>query len=285
LAWLEGFGSIRGSALPATARAPSLHALLWWLLAALNALLAAALVWSLVTPVSPLGDWTPATVRVIPPAQRAALFASVDPFNRSLAPAAAGSGGGAVTSLALTLFATRASAGGQGSAIIAGADGVQQVYRTGSEVQPGVTLTAVAFDHVELTRNGAREMLYIDQSDAAPSADGIVAENPVAAPAAGSAAGPDAALTVDAVRRGIGFGPRGEGGRIVGLEVMPQGDGAAFRAAGFQPGDVVTTVAGRPISSPADAAQLAAQLRPGASIAVTVRRGNRNLPLAISLAP
>ncbi|MDF8332707.1 type II secretion system protein N [Novosphingobium cyanobacteriorum] len=283
MAWLEGFGSIRGFALPATARAPSLHALLWWLLAAVNGLLAAALVWSLVTPVSPLGNWTPATVRVIPPAQRATLFASVDPFNRGTAPAAAGSGGGAVTSLTLTLFATRASAGGQGSAIIAGADGVQQVYRTGTEVQPGVTLTAVAFDHVELTRNGAHEMLYIDQSDAAPSADGIVAENPVAAPAAAN--GPDAALTVDAVRRGIGFGPRGEGGRVVGLEVMPQGDGAAFRAAGFQPGDVVTTVAGRPISGPADAAQLAAQLRPGASIAVTVRRGNRNLPLAISLAP
>ena len=72
--------------------------------------------------------------------------------------------------LALTLFATRATPGGGGTAIIAGGDGLQQVYRVGAEVQPGVTLAAVAFDHVELSRNGARELLYLDQSGPAPSA-------------------------------------------------------------------------------------------------------------------
>lgn len=262
---------------------PPLHELLWWMLAGVIALLGAALFWAIVTPVSPLGHWRPTGARIMPQTARAALFASLDPFNRTQPQAVSAPAAGSVTSLALTLFATRATPGGGGSAIIAGADGMQQVYRIGAEVQPGVTLAAVAFDHVELSRNGARELLYLDQSAPAPSAQGVVAANPVAAPAA-TAAGPGG-INVDAARRGINFGPRAEGGRVVGLEVLSAGDGAVFRAAGFQPGDVITAVDGKPVGGAGDAAMLAGALRPGASISVTVRRGDRQLPLAITLAP
>lgn len=270
-------------ALPAKRLAvPSLHDAVWWVLAATIAGFAAAILWALVTPVSPLGPWQPTSVKILSPAARAALFTSFDPFNREQAQAAAASSGETVTSLALTLFGTRSGPGGQGSAIIAGADGLQQVYRTGAEVMPGVTLAEVTFDHVVLGRNGARELLYIDQSDAAPTAQAIVAGSPPAPPGTGAVQGP---LTVDAARKGISFAPRAEGGKVVGLEVQPGGDGGAFRAAGFQPGDVIMTVGGKPITSPADAQALAGSLRPGASISVTVRRGDQNLPLAITLAP
>ncbi len=261
---------------------PSLHDVLWWTLASLIAGLAAALFWAIVTPVSPLGDWTPRSVRMMSPTARAALFASVDPFNRTPAAAAQAEQSGAVTSLALTLFATRATPGGGGTAIIAGGDGLQQVYRVGAEVQPGVTLAAVAFDHVELSRNGARELLYLDQSGPAPSAQGVVAANPVAAP---PPAAPGGGVSVAALRSGVNFGPRAEGGKVVGVEVLSSGDGAAFRAAGFQPGDVITAVDGKPITSAADAAALSGAIRAGTSVAVTVRRGDRQLPLAITLAP
>lgn len=261
---------------------PGLHDVLWWLLATVLALLGAALLWALVTPVSPVGDWRPAGVRDMSPGARAALFASVDPFNRTPPASAPPASSGAVTSLALVLFGTRGTQGGGGSAIIAGADGLQQVYRTGSEVQPGVTLSAVGFDHVELTHNGAKELLYIDQSAPAPSAQGVVAANPVAAPAALGIGG---GVSVEAMRRGINFGPRAEGGRVVGLEVLASGDGTVFRSAGFQPGDVITAVDGKPVTGAGDAATLAGVMRPGASIAVTVRRGDRQLPLAITLAP
>ncbi|MBA4354809.1 MAG: hypothetical protein C0409_08965, partial [Novosphingobium sp.] len=261
---------------------PPLHDVLWWALATLIALLGAALFWAVVTPVSPLGAWRPAGIREMAPSARAALFASVDPFNRT-PPVATTAQQGAVTSLALTLFATRSTPGGGGSAIIAGADGVQNVYRTGAEVQPGVTLAGVAFDHVELSRNGARELLYLDQSGPAPNAQGVVAANPVAVPQ-GAAAGPGG-VSIDGLRRGVNFGPRAEGGKVVGLEVLSSGDGAVFRAAGFQPGDVITSVDGKPITGPGDAAMLSGALRPGASISVIVRRGDRQLPLAITLAP
>lgn len=270
--------SRRGFALAAL-RPPTLQVVLYWLLAAINALLAAGIVWALVTPLSPLGDWRPATVHLMQPAERAALFASFDPFNR--AAIAAPAEGGAVTSLALTLYATRAMPGGGGSAILAGADGVQQVIRVGAEIQPGVTLAAVAFDHVILSRGGAREMLYLDQSGPAPEAATLVAANPVRE--IRTARAEAVAVTVDTVRRGIGFGPHAAGGRIVGLEVLPQGDGATFHAAGFQPGDLVTAVNGQPVRGAGDAALVAAALKPGATIAVTVQRGDRQLPLAITL--
>lgn len=265
----------------------SLHDVLWWLLAALIATLSAAILWSLVTPLSPVGAWRPVAARVPSAGERAALFASLDPFNRAARGATSAEEGGAVTSLSLTLFGTRSTPGGGGSAIIAGADGVQQAIRVGAEVQPGVTLAGVAFDHAVLARNGARELLYIDQSGPAPDAAGIVAANPVRdgrIARAEASSGPGA-LTVESARRGIGFGPRAEGGRIVGLEVMPSGDGQVFRAAGFQPGDLVTAVNGKPVTGAGDSALIAGALRPGASVAVTVKRGDRLLPLAITLAP
>lgn len=261
-------------------RLPSLYQLAWWSLAVVIALLGAALFWAIVTPVSPLGPWTAQGVRTMSPTARAALFASVDPFNRTAPGPATAEQSGAVTSLALTLFATRATANGGGTAIIAGGDGIQQVYRVGAEVQPGVTLAAVTFDHVELSRNGAKELLYLDQSGPAPTAQGVVAANPVAAPAM-----PGGGVSIAAMRGGVNFGPRAEGGKIIGVEVLSSGDGSAFRAAGFQPGDVITAVDGKPITSAADAAALSGTVRAGTSVAVTVRRGDRQLPLAITMVP
>ncbi|WP_225207682.1 type II secretion system protein N [Novosphingobium huizhouense] len=256
--------------------------LLWWFLVALNALLAAVLFWVVVTPLSPLGDWRPATARLVPPAERAVLYASVDPFTRG-GPAAGEPGQAAVTSLALTLFATRTAPGGSGSAILAGADGVQQVIRVGESVQPGVTLAGVAFDHVVLARNGLRETLYLDQSRAAPAAAALVAQNPVRADRMRRAEDLPRPITVQTVRSGIGFGPRASAGRVVGLEVIPQGDGETFRAAGFRPGDLVTAVNGQPVKGAGDAALIAGALQPGATVTVTVERDGRQLPLAITL--
>ena len=260
--------------------APSLHDTLWWALAATIALLAAIWLWVLVTPVSPLGNWQPASVRVMSPTARAALFAGLDPFNRGGTQTTIIAGPGTVTALALTLFGVRVNAAtGGGTAIIAGGDGIQQVYRVGSEVMPGVVLSGVHFDYVELSRNGSKELLYLDQSKPAVNAATTLAASP-AGPVGRTAPG---SLTVDAVRQGISFQPRVENGKVAGLVVSAGGDGSAFRAAGFQPGDVITTVAGKPVANEAAGAELMTQLRPGQSVAVTVRRNGQQLPLAISL--
>ena len=265
------FGGRRLTAVP-------LHDALWWALAATIAVLGAVLLWTAVTPVSPLGAWRPAGVRVMSPAARSSLFAGFDPFNRANAVKSA-PGAETVTGLALTLYGIRVNAAtGGGSAIIAGADGIQQVYRVGAEVMPGIILAEVHFDHVGLTHGGASELLYIDQSKPAPAATTLT-QTP-AGPVGQTAPG---ALTVDAVRENISFVPRSENGKVTGLQVSAGSNAAPFRAAGFQPGDVITAVNGKAITGGADAAALASRLQPGQSVSVTVNRNGQQLPLAISL--
>lgn len=236
---------------------------------------AVRLLWVLLVPTGPLGDWRSGTAQMLAPAEARTLFASLDPFFR-VAPAADDSG--AVTSLDLTLFGVNLNeASGSGSAIIAGADGVQTSFAVGDEVLPGVTLAAVAFDHVVLDRGGVRESLFLDQS--APAEAAAVP----AAPTANLAAAPDPSaasteLSPAALQAGIGFAPRSEGGKITGLTVQPQGDGAAFRAAGLRPGDVIRSVNGRPVAAAAD---LAGQLTPGARLSLEVERGSAVVPVAI----
>jgi len=234
---------------------------------------AARLVWTLATPVSPLGDWRPAAPVI--PAAPAEAIAGFDPFFRLQAPQ---QGPAVVTALQLTLFGIRIDdATGGGGAILAGPDGVQRSVGVGEEIQPGVKLAAVAFDHVSVERGGAREDLFLDQSGpAAPGGPGGGA-----APPSSTAGG----VTASAIRNDIGFIPRIGNGRIAGLVVRSQGSGEAFRAAGLRDGDVVTAIGGRPITGAADLDRLSTDFRGGGSLSLTVERGRETLPLAITIAP
>ena len=243
------------------------------LLAILLAVQLARLFWVVATPVGPVGDWKAPSVNAVPVSARTALFSGFDPFFRNDQPAA---GTANVTSLGLTLFGIRANeSSGGGSAIIAGEDGVQNSYAVGEEVAAGVILDAVAFDHVILSRGGVKESLYLDQSVPAET----VGATP--APTAQSAAAtPGAALNAETIQTSIGFAPRNEGGRVTGLVLQPRDDGTMLRLAGFQAGDIVVAVNGRPVSSAAD---IAAQLRPGARLSVEVERGGSKVPIALNL--
>ena len=234
---------------------------------------AARLIWTVFTPVDPLGDWRPAApvVAGIP----ADALASFDPFFRLAGEA----GPATVTSLQLVLFGTRIDeAQGGGSAIVAGSDGVQNSVAVGQEVAPGVKLHAVAFDHVTLDRGGTLEDLFLDQSKP------VQAVTP-AAPAVPGAAPAGAGVPVGQIRSEIGFIPRIDAGRISGLVVRSQGTGALFRQAGLRDGDVVTSVAGRPVSGADDLDRLAADFRGGGNIPLLVERGNQTLTLALTVAP
>jgi len=250
------------------------------LLAAL-AIQLARLFWAVVTPVSPLGDWRPAEVAL--PAAPADTLAAFDPFFRT-GPAAAGPA--TVTALAVHLFGTRIDdATGRGSAIIAGADNVQQSVSVGDEVAPGVKLKAVFFDHVTLDRGGTDEDLFLDQSGGQPgvSTPGIdpgVGPGGLAPPLS---AIPPNGIAPAALRSDVGYIPRIEGGRLSGLTVRPQGPGAAFRAAGLQEGDVLTAIGGRPVSGAGDLDRLQRDFAAGGNVSLTVERGGRPVPLNITL--
>ena len=234
----------------------------------------ARLLWVVVTPIGPVGDWRPAQPSVAGSARD--ILLGFDPFFRLSGAAAPAS----ITALDLTLFGTRVDeASGRGSAIIAGADKLQKSIAIGEEIVPGVKLKAVAFDHVTIDRGGTDEDLYIDQSGVAPP---IVA-TPGSAGAAPVTGKP--AATTSQLRQDIGFSPRIDGGRISGLVVRSQGSGALFRQAGLRDGDVVTSIGGRPVTGPQDVDRVASDFAGGGAIPLTVERGNTTLPLSITIAP
>ncbi len=89
-----------------------------------------------------------------------ALLSRLDPFFPVRADAA---GTLPVTALPISLHGVRAdSATGRGSAIIASGDGVQKVFAVGETIADGVTLAAIAADHVVIDRSGIREALWLD---------------------------------------------------------------------------------------------------------------------------
>jgi general secretion pathway protein C len=244
------------------------------LLGVLLAIQVARLFWVIVMPVGPIAGWRAPSVNLVPQSARIALFSGFDPFYRNDTATATTQN---VTALSLVLFGVRANeSSGGGSAIIAGDDGIQNSFGVGEEVAPGVTLDSVAFDHVILSRGGVKESLYLDQSVPAETVSPTGGVLQTAAAQGASNAG----LNAENLQKAIGFAPRNEGGRVTGLVLQARDDGTMLRLAGFQAGDVVVAVNGRPVSSAAD---VVAQLRPGSRISVEVERGGSKLPIALNL--
>ncbi|HLL31800.1 MAG TPA: type II secretion system protein N [Allosphingosinicella sp.] len=247
-------------------------------LLALIALQCARLIWTAITPVGPLGDWRAAGAHR--PASTEVL-ASFDPFFRL-----SGSAGPVtVTSLNLKLFGIRQDqVSGRGSAIIAGSDGQQRSIGVGEEIEPGVTLKSVDFDSVTISRGGADEQLFMDQSQGPATAAPPGAPPSVAPPAPviqpntsvepGGPPVPPSKLYPDKV----GMAPRMNGSQLTGVTVSPQGKGEGFRALGLAPGDVVVAVNGRRIRSAEQAQGIAAELA-SARVTLQVERDGRVVTL------
>jgi general secretion pathway protein C len=217
----------------------------------------ARLIWALVVPIGPIGAWHRS------PLPQSGGTNGFDPFFRLQT----GPQQAVVTSLSLQLFGIRMdSAMGRGSAIIATPDGVQSSYAVGDEIVPGVTLKVVSFDSVTLDRGGASEQLFLDQSVPAPAAQ--IGTRPVVQ-AAGLVVTPPAPVTI---QNHVGFAPRFEGEKVTGLLLNPKGDGAAFKAAGLAPGDVLLAINGQPVTSLDDVSSLPSG---GGTAILKVERGGR----------
>jgi general secretion pathway protein C len=257
----------------------NVYSLIELALVALLALQCARLFWTIVTPVGPVGDWKiPASLRLAP---AAALPLDFDPFFR-LAPE---TGAVVVTSLSLQLFGVRQDeATGRGSAIIATPDGKQSSFAVGEEIVPGVILKSVEFDSVTIDRGGTTEQLFMDQSQGAAMTVAIPQPPAPAAPTAPPAAynAPPTAQRPAAPTGNpaadISFQPRTNGSQVTGVAVSPRGSGAAFRAAGLSPGDVIIAANGRRITSPDQVRELGGQIGAGPLI-LQVERDGRVLTL------
>ncbi len=262
---------------------PTVFSALELLLLGLIAVQAARLVWILVTPLGPLGDWkAPSSLNALPAASVG--LGDFDPFFR-LSGAA---GPAVVTGLNLKLYGVLEDrATGRGSAIIALPDGTQQSFAVGDELIPGVRLAEVGFDNVTIDRNGAREQIFLDQSTPAPNGAPAdvpqVVAPPTVPPPPVRSAPPSAPVAVPSPPAPAGqafqFQPRVANGRVDGVIINPGGDGGrAFRAAGFEAGDVIVSVNGQRVSS-MDQARTA--MGRSGQAAIIVDRNGRAVPLRV----
>jgi general secretion pathway protein C len=222
----------------------------------------ARLVFATSVPIGVVGEWRPATIH--DSSAKRSNATGFDPFFRL----AGNSQETVVTSLTLKLFGVRMDmATGRGSAIIATSDGVQSSFAVGDVIEPGVTLKMVSFDNVTIDRGGVAEQIFLDQSIAAP----------VAQPNGASAVPPGEASGSSLLANSIEIAPRAENGKISGMTLNPKGDGALFKAAGLEPGDVLTAVNGAPVSDGADVRSL---LAGGGTVSLEVERGGRRMTVS-----
>lgn len=246
-------------------------------LLSLLALQCARLVWTIATPVDPLGEWrADEPVQARPAAT--GLAEGFDPFFRLSGDA----GPAVVTSLNLKLYGVREDrASGRGSAIISTPDGQQRSFTVGDEIVPGVTLHAVGFDHVTISRGGTLEQLFLDQSPPAQSVGAVNVPAPSAALPTSPVITPTPAPAAGSFATDVQFQPRMSGGAVSGVTVQPQGSGNAFRAAGLAPGDVIVSVNGRRITSADQARAIAGQVAGQRNVTIQVERDGRVIPLRV----
>ncbi len=203
------------------------------LLVLLLAFAAARVVWALLVPIGPVGTQPAPTL-----AARAdtAVLGRFDPFFQMI-----GDGGPAVVSdLAIDLYGTRVdNVSGRGSAII-GVDGTQRSFLVGEEIMAGVTLHSVAFDSVTVSRGGALEQLFLDQSVPARAVSPVPANTATAA--AGGAATPS--ISLGRLEKELTAEPVRSGTQIQGFALKPVGSGGLFNEIGLRAGDVLLSVNG-----------------------------------------
>lgn len=171
----------------------------------------------------------------------------------------------------LTLFGVRADGAGGGSAIIGLSDGRQVSVGAGEEVEPGLSLTSIAPDHVMLSRGGAP--FRLDFPDMASGVAPVPAAAAQPAPLAPEPASADG-VVVDPQRliAQAGLRPRIRGLGVNGLTVSASGDGGELRNAGLRSGDVILSVNGTALNSPQAIAALRGQLADAPSAQIQFER-------------
>ncbi|MCC6303268.1 MAG: type II secretion system protein GspC [Gammaproteobacteria bacterium] len=192
------------------------------------------------------------------------------------------------TQLNLTLSGVVASGSATGGgAIIAAPGGSEAFYAINAQLPGGAVLKEVHPDRVVLERNGRLETLRLPKDGlgnlggaAAPAA-----EPPQAAPSRAARGGPEAPppanlrefrdrVLSDPQSAGnlVQINPKSADGRFIGYELQPGQDAGLFARAGLSPGDIVTSVNGVRLDSPAKALSLLRGLSSAEEIRLEVER-------------
>lgn len=264
--------------------------------AGLAALSAANFLWALLAPhAAQPGTTPPIAAPASDETPTLEALARVNPFAAAAPGETAATAAGAEireTTLDLTLSGVRAIGERDGAAIIR-VRGEERPVTVGETILPGVVLNAVEADRAIIARAGVLEAVSLGRETAGglrkpagPTSLSIKRETASRRSSAGAddtavGAPADPARLSAAFANAVQIKPVFEGGSA-GLALQPGANADAFAAAGFEPGDVLVSVAGVRIGAdPTRAFAAIEALRPGEAVAVTVSRAGRRVQLSI----
>lgn len=234
----------------------------------------------LFTPLAlPVGDITAATQQSAAPAQ--AIIAK-NPFPEVAAATILEDAAPTVADTSLDLLLTGVwVAEDGGSATIETPDGKQSRFAVGDEIVDGVRLETVYPDQVIINRSGVRESLRFESKTA------LASPPPPRAPIREAAPIP---TTVNANSRGGGFtdflrlAPATDEDGNFAIDIYAARDRQTFNTYGFRDGDRVLSINGSPPpGNPAALAAMMSALQRDAEAVILVRRGDREIPITLSL--
>ncbi|HSB98177.1 MAG TPA: type II secretion system protein GspC [Spongiibacteraceae bacterium] len=177
------------------------------------------------------------------------------------------------------------------------ADGTPQHLKVGEQL-PGagkVVLNKVMLDRVIIDNNGHFETLWLydpTQTARQPSRSGVAqAEAPAQVD---KRTNPQITAMAQNYRQQlyknpssladvVQVAPANENGKLIGYRIHPGRDAKQFEQFGFKPGDIVTSINGVSLDDPQHALELYNLIRSAQDASFTVRRGEGDVTLSVSL--
>lgn len=179
--------------------------------------------------------------------------------------------------------------GARGYAIIVDASGNEGVYRAGDEVPGEAEVVTIEARRVVLERSGTREALELPGAASATNTVTDARSRNEPGEREGLAAGVGIG-SLSSLTSGFGLDPAELARRITVLPVAGGGfrvragrDAAIFTQLGFHANDIVLAINGQPVDNQGDVRAIFESYRPGEPLAITVRRGERQLVLTPDL--
>ncbi|MFT3930032.1 MAG: type II secretion system protein GspC [Spongiibacteraceae bacterium] len=173
------------------------------------------------------------------------------------------------------------------------ADGRQQQFAIGEQLPgPGkVTLSKVLVDRAIIDNNGRFETLWLYDPNAPQSVTPTAPSTPSTVDMRDNSGVTQLARNYrnqlyqnpGSLADIIQVAPASEGGKLIGYRINPGRDPAQFAKFGLRPGDVVTAINDVRLDDPQRALELYNTLRTQSEASFTVRRGNEDVVLMISL--
>lgn len=194
------------------------------------------------------------------------------------------------TNLKLTLRGLFASDEAENArAIVADARGKEDHYAVGDPLPGGAKLSEIYTDRIILERNGRYETLRLPKEKALTGATrGQRGSSRINRSAAGQAAAfsryrQEIKQNPSAFLNYVSATPARKDGKFVGFRLQPGKQRGALKELGLKPGDIVTSINGVLIDSPAKGMKAMQVLGNGDTVDVTLLRAGRETSMSLTL--